>query len=264
MTRIKTLNVVVGAERSGKSFWTDRVCDLFMRSGKFVFVYNTGMPFDYKDFSEIRLLDSKETYRYILSNKGKQDALDYKVSGGGIIYGEIDGKLIKLEKIPLAFSGKGVKSDKLFGSDGDLFFKSAFHYFYNGMLVIDDAKSVISGMSRNLSYFLSRKNHCGKSVPGISREKIGMDITVIFHNMDRVSRELFDYATHLTLFPTIQEPRLDTLDNPELEQVISQTWKRLEADRKSAAYNYDYYQIQLKNPNGFIVTKGFGRETKNI
>lgn len=261
--RHKFCNLLVGAERSGKTFLASKVANKYTRSGKWAFVYNTGMPSDYAGFYDVELADSNETYYYILSVFGRDAAKLYRNSGSPIKFLKFGNDYQSLESVPL-MRGKGFKADRLFGSDSDAFFKSVSSYFYDGLLIIDDAKPVVSGMGRNLSTVLSRKNHCGKNAKGVNRENIGIDVLIIYHNLDRVSPEVFDYCTHLTLFPTLHRPRLDRLENPEVEEIIMDTWERLDRERKLPGYSFDYYFINLKDPTGPKVVKCDGKRTNFI
>ena len=59
-------NIISGLEQSGKSFYSIKLAKLYNQKGGIVFVYNPGRLEDYKGYSEVEIIGTKQTAAIIL------------------------------------------------------------------------------------------------------------------------------------------------------------------------------------------------------
>lgn len=197
----------------GKTYYTERLAEKTTASGGFVFVYNPGGPPDWKNTLEATPIHP----RTIARKKGLTKTAEinrYIADNSDVVkFWEVDGKFYKSEEIPFVFRGRQLKCLRSFDME-QMIFATIFEYFHGGMLVLDDNRS--SGRrTPNLLQLYARSNHTGKKYT----TKPGINIAVVYHNLDTPPRELYDYLTHVVLFQVNRAPQ--DLKMPELEEAIN-------------------------------------------
>lgn len=210
---VHSMLLVAGRPQHGKTFYTERLAEKIMHGGGFVFVYNPGRSTDWANALEANPVHPKTIAR----KRGLTKPSEIKAFVDDcetIDFFEIGGKYYKSKDIPSAFSGKTLKMYR----DVELeqrFYATVYEYFHGGLLVLDDNRSA-GRRTPNLLQLYSRANHTGKKYT----KKPGINVAVVYHNLDTPPKELFDYLTHVVLFQVNRAP--DGLKMPELESELSE------------------------------------------
>jgi len=231
--------LIAGRPQFGKTYFTERLAEKINLGGGFVFVYNPGRPSDWSNAIEATPVHPKK----IAAKKGLQKPSDIKAFVDAcetIDFWEVEGLYYNSADIPTAFKGKQLKMYR----DVELeqrFYATVFKYFHGGLLVLDDNRSA-GRRTPNLLQLYSRINHTGKAFT----KKPGMNICVVYHNLDTPPRELFDYLTHIVLFQVNRAP--DGLKMPELEAALVENVEWL-----NTAPKYSRCEIHLMGAE--IITK---------
>lgn len=220
--RNRELLIVAGAERSGKTFFTEkRLAGAYKGA---VIVYNVGMPSDFAEYIPLRFLDIQETERRLrAAGADKAEINDFRAYPELMFY-EVAGKVYKIDKLPIHL--KSGARFKVYRSTQieRLIFKAVRKYAANTLFILDDCRPLFRhGLPHEFITLASQKNHVG-----IESAKIrGADIACIFHSLDRVNAELYDYATGIVLFNTRQLPEGSTFSNPEIFTLCETAYHRL-------------------------------------
>lgn len=219
-------NIISGLEQSGKSFYSIKLAKLYNQKGGIVFAYNPGRLEDYKGYSEVEIIGTKQTAAIIL-DKHKRRAYQRNPQ---IELFKFEEKIYRIRDFVRVLKGKCVYSFRIPNrTDENLFFAALNWYAYNTLVLLDDCRPVFRyGLSDGHIQFFNSKNHAGKksSTPPVNGLR-GLDVIGIFHNLDKVNRELYDYATHITLFAQNQLPDQSTVDNAEYYREIEKAYHEL-------------------------------------
>jgi hypothetical protein len=248
MYKHKNLIITVGAERSGKTFFSEKMAKIANESGKTIIAYNKGMDKDFADFITVDIPDLEDTREYIYTKLGK-DAFKKFNRNPSIRYFQYNGMYHDFRRFNAILGGKKIA---IYQQDmEDSLFKNLFKYASNCMLIGDDFRGVTrNGLSRNLITLLSRKNHTGRQ--STSKVPPGMDINLIYHNCDLVNAEFFSYTTHIVLYFTQNKPKLARIENEEIKQVIWKCYELLKEGKKNKGESFfDAYQINLRGKNSY-------------
>lgn len=235
-------NIISGLEQSGKSYYSIKLAKLYNSKGGIVFVYNPGRLEDYKGYQEIEIIGTKESAAMI-SNKHQRRAYQRNPQ---IELFRHQGKIYRIKDFVKALRGKAVYAFRIPNrADETLFFAALNWYAYNTLVLLDDCRPIFRyGLSDGHIQFFNSKNHAGKKVspPPLNGSR-GLDVIAIFHNLDKVNRELYDYATHITLFAQNQLPDKSTVDNAEYYAEIEKAYFEL---KKLPVYSA--IEIGLRRP----------------
>ena len=119
----------------------------------------------------------------------------------------------------------------------------SFHlYIHSTLFLLDDSKPVFSrGLKPSMEEFFFRKNHSGKmsKVPGQ-----GMDVVVMYHNIDHINIALWDAMTGLILLRWEFSSDFKKMKNPKLVTAIEYAQKYLKESPK-----YTAVEIPLSGEN---------------
>lgn len=216
-------NIISGLEQSGKSYYSSKLAKIYHLKGGIVLVYNPGRLEDYSDYSEIEILGSKATAASI---KDKNQRRTYE-RNPAIEFFRMNGKYYRMKDFVKELKGKKVYCMRIPNrQDESLFFQALNWYAWNTLILFDDCRPIFRyGLSDGHIQFFNSKNHAGKkaSLKAVNGNR-GVDVIAIFHNLDKVNRELYDYATHITLFAQNQLPDSNTVDNSEYYQQIEKAF----------------------------------------
>ena len=219
-------NIISGLEQSGKSYYAAKLAKLYHRRGGIVLVYNPGRLEDYSDYEEIEIVSTAQTAALFA---GKRERSAY-LRNPAILFFRMGGKYYKMRDFVKTLSGKKAFSLRIPNRDDEnRFFQSLNWYAYNTLVLLDDCRPIFrSGLRDGHIQFLNSKAHAGKkaSIPALNGNR-GLDVIAIFHNLDKVNGELFDYATHITLFAQNQLPDAKTVDNTEYYQEVKKAFFEL-------------------------------------
>lgn len=224
--------IITGAERSGKTYFTEKLLSGEAAKGAMCIVYNPGRESDFSDYVNFEIKDFNERYlsadrkarrRLKLSNRG--DILSCIESGSDL---DVPVKALNL----LAQSGRlnKIKVRRTGDSNAENdFFRAVGLYCRNARLVIDDARPFFRhGLTAKLIELMSRKAHTGYKLPEKLRagRGTGTDIFVLSHNISKVSPETFDYTTGVVMFRQRSKPvfsaSIDDFVSDAAEQIHEQ------------------------------------------
>ena len=239
--RVREQFVIAGAERSGKTFYTEWFARKYVESKQGgVIAYNPGKPEDFADYYEIEFLTISETAN--VENMDRSTFTQYK-KNPILKYFRIAGKkqYFSVSKFAEAFAGKKVKVYKLPRQMERYFWQFVFDWVSDFLLIIDDAKPITrQGVDDRLFQIMSRKNHCGIRREGLRKGK-GIDVIFIYHNLDTFSEQIFDYTSRMILFKFMRLPG-DKIDNPDAYACMLEAYEKLKALPK-----YSYFHILIKD-----------------
>jgi hypothetical protein len=237
----RRLYILIGAQRSGKSYFSNDLLQKYKAAGNTGIVYNLGKPSDFAAAKEIFLCSEKQ---HVL-NLGKA----WKENPEFNIY-EDENEIKNFQNFCLDWKGKAAKTARLDLTQERLFFESFYYYISNCLLIIDDARAVFRyGVKAEFLNIFSRLNHTGRKNPIKNWQAAGTDAIVIFHSLDHVNKELFDYATHIINFKYSMQPDFDRVENSQIRTELKKCFNAL---NKAPQYSYTVTDIQNLNSKIFI------------
>lgn len=233
--------VIVGMEWCGKSFWTQHYANKYAKQVGGVLVYNVGMDKDYEDYEFIELLDFDEHERFIRSNVGDVAAKKY-AKKPSIMFFRYKESVYHLKYLSSMFFRKKLKCHSLFDREESEFFKSAYAYLSRMLLIMDDTRvSFSDGLKKGHRMLMSRKRHAGGNAIHKDKLKRGVDIVTMFHGIDLVNKEVWNYSTDLLLFRTTDQPSFTKIKDGNLKAVIKEYY-----DLLINAPKYTCFRIPLR------------------
>lgn len=246
-SRIRSQILVIGAQRSGKTFFSDNVVKNYISTGRNALIYNLGRPDDFsmcqavnlqlptlEAQAEILRLDKKKKKLFFEKGIFSLMAINLKKESSSGSFFTVD----NFNKLKGAF--KAYRIPDYFSEE--LFFKAYFKYISNTILVLDDPLSIYrSGIKANIKNLHFRMNHSGTHHKIKSFKGKGTDIINQFHSIEQVPSELFDYCTHIVNFRYEFKPKFETLSNPYLQEELSKCFDFLQS---SGAYSYTITNIK--------------------
>lgn len=237
--------VIAGIERSGKSSWAEKWA---ARCGRPVFLYNAGDD-GFEDYKELNFLTIQEQANYLdISSK---EINRFRYSAGACDFFEIEGKIYKASDFTIAMHRHGrVKMyGALNGKDDRDFFVFLARYAKGIAVILDDTRAIFrNGLKSEHISLMSRKSHTGRHVnPRFTPKKRGCELVFIFHNIDRVNPEIWDYTSHVVMFQCSQAPA-DNIDNKAAAEAISKAYQYL-----LSAPKYTHIAIGLKGQDAYKI-----------
>lgn len=222
MSDTKKVVLVVGAPRQGKTYWSEKMANIFAKSGGTSIAYNVGMYRDFSDFKNTKLITPKEVFEMQRIRTGKKpDFVDNEI----IIYQDVDTeKYFNCSDFSRINQGGKIKIERLASlKEERLFYNFIYKNIYNSLLILDDARAMTrNGMPREMCELFSRANHCGKKYT----DNPGCNIISIYHDFGTVPGEMFFYCTHLVQFKTTMQPTRNNID-PLVYEKIQENYQKL-------------------------------------
>lgn len=211
----KKLIVMIGAQRSGKSYLSNALLEQYIKRGGCGIVANLGKPSDF--------------------------AAAQEVLAHGAGFETLQGK--KHTWRNFVRKGRAVKFSALDKADSERFLGLFADYCAQTLLILDDARFMFrSGLTKAQIALFGRLNHVGLRRADRLRAK-GSDCIVILHSLeDSGLDDLMSYATDLCVFRTETEPQYSRIKNPYLRRVLELHFRKL-----YEAPKYSYLKIDLKN-----------------
>jgi hypothetical protein len=236
--------IVIGAERSGKTFFANAMSQNFLRGKKPVFVYASMTLSDWDGFRLAEPLKESEYENLIGKDrlKGLNDRREFF---------RVAGKVLHISE--MVSSGGGYLVPRISSRKAErMFYTCVWRWLSPGLFWIDDARPVTRlGISAELSELLSRKNHSGQWG---KTGRVGMDVGMIFHSLSRVNEEIFDYATDLILYRTSGVLGQTGLEE-DVDKSIEKARDLLDSEKK-----YTAFQIPLRGPTAGSLIKIKGEQ----
>ena len=237
----KKLILVIGAMRSGKSYFVNKLLESYISNGRCGLVYNLGKIDDFPCLRYANFYTEKEHINEINDWKKFPEMKYYNIFEGK----EKQKKLIKY--FNQNFYGHGIKAPRLGSLSERLLFESMYEYCSNTMVVIDDARAIFRyGIKEEFLNLFSRINHSGQKHIDKSWKGAGCDVVVIFHSLDHVNPELLDYATDIVSFAYNFEPNFKNIGNKQLEEKLMESFKFLSNSEKYSMTWLDLETVELK------------------
>jgi hypothetical protein len=238
-------NIIVGGQRGGKSYYTNKLIKKYISGGASALVYNLGKESDFDCCELVTLLGYNEHSDLILSKGGKIALKRWKDSGSPFLYMETAaGVVFDIKEFVKRYKGKGIKCKRLSTKMEDAFFYAYQKYISNTILVFDDGKGIFKPNLREWQTVLvSSMNHTGKESIYKNYVGAGSDLIFIFHSIDHISSQLLDYYTddyYFTNFACKELPEFERISNEELRDSLKVSFNALKTMPK---YSYSvFYQ----------------------
>lgn len=243
-------NVLIGAERSGKSFYAKAVSKIYAQKRGSVLIYNFGKMEDFpnSEYYYIEPLTFKEHVQLIHSEPDAKRSYNLNKTIEYFRYGE---QIIHFKDFSKYFWKRKVKMYKISNKTEETeFFKSVYKYLSRTLLVLDDCKTVFRyGLNDGHDQLFSRKNHCGVHNSVEKLRGLGNDIICIFHNVDHVNTSLWDFTTAATIFKFPMKPHFKKMNNDFIQNLMEKARTYLET-----APQYTALQINIQGENAGKIT----------
>lgn len=238
---IRSQNIIAGVEQSGKTFYAEQLGKRYAGKGGCTFVYNRGRERDFSDYEPIEILSIQDHERLLQSKVKRREYKRYPF----IAYFMYQGHRIPFKRFYEFSRGKKLMCYRVGDRQTErLLFQAMFWYMADTLIIFDDARPIFrQGLTAEHITLFSRKNHAGIKTTQPNR---GVDISMIFHNLDKVTTEAYDYATHLTMFKTTRLPDRGHVDNDQLADLIEQAYTKVNAAKK-----YSFAQINIRGENPY-------------
>lgn len=237
----RKLIIIIGAMRSGKSFWANEQIKKYNKQGQSAIVYNLGKPSDFNACIPLFIPSAEDMIKS--EGKGWKDAKNISY-----LYDEKETPY-NIESFNIDFYSKSIKLPRANDLLTErLFFDAYFKYISNTLLIFDDARNIFrNGLKSEFIQLFSRINHTGIKHKAKNFIAKGSDIYLIFHSLDLVNPELFDYATHIINFKYAMQPDFKAVENQQIREQIKKSFEALEK-----APQYSYTLTDINNLKTFI------------
>lgn len=237
--------ILVGAERSGKSFYAKKIVEQYVKNRGSALVYNIGKESDFpaSEYYTIEPLTFAEHIQQFYNSKEKKG--HYKLNKT-IEYFKCNDQVIHFRDFNRFFYKKKVRMFQVPNREEETaFFKSFYTYVSRCFLVLDDCKACFRyGLNDGHIQLFTRKNHTGKLSSVESLRSKGCDIALMFHSIDHVNTELWDSTTGIIHFKYPFNPTFSKMNNRELEIVLTKVHRVL-----MTAPQYTAIEIPLRGVN---------------
>lgn len=241
--------VFVGAERSGKSFLAKHILNLYAKVRGTALVYNFGKSSDFpsNEYFTIEPLTFDEHIQQYYNTKDAKS--NYKLNKT-IEYFRCNGQVYHMRDFSKLFWKKKVRMFRIENRvEETAFFKSVYKYISRTLIVFDDCKVTFKyGLNDGHVQLFSRKNHTGNLNSIKSLRGKGVDVICIFHNIDHVNGEIWDFTTGLTQFYFPMKPKYKKMENEQLERISSLVYEHLKTADK-----YTAIEIPIQGENAFKI-----------
>lgn len=217
---MKKSALLAGLEQTGKTYFAEKYAQLHAKRGGVSVIYNVGKDSDFASAEICEPVQNEEIALYL----SKEKKVLAKSSQKFIAFrDEKTGKVVPFQNFCRFYAGKMVKIYRC--KNERLLFKSFFTYLYNTVIIFDDNRATTRhGLSHEMIELCSRKNHAGAKY---ANGKQGVDLFFIYHNLDTVPGELYDYITHAVLFRLNRMPEKSHFGNPEFFEAIGAAYSKL-------------------------------------
>lgn len=248
--------VLIGSERSGKTFFARHLAQLYSQNHGSVIAYNFGKLEDFPD-SEYKLLTPvlfREHRAKIIGND--KNALREYNHDPKIEYFRIGSspRLYHFRDFNRYFyeSGGKVKMLRIMNREEErAFFETVYNYISLCLFILDDCVSIfIYGLKDEHAIIFSRKNHTGAESSIKELRGLGIDVMPIYHDIDSVPTKIWTFTNSIVMFKTFQQPVGTNLkkSNPEAFDIICGAH-----DYLKEAPQYTALQINLKGDESEIL-----------
>jgi hypothetical protein len=251
----RTLGVVVGAERSGKTYSVEKMANHYAKYRGPVIAYNAGRITDFIDYEFIEIVYPIDMAWRLYPGKRQSFERTKHTKREGVTHFKFRQNVYHLKHFNRMFTRReGALKLKMYRvADAPIemqFFKSCSLYLSGCLLIMDDARPITKpGVRGPLAMLLNKKNHGGQLSEWFrkSPKLLGIDVIMIYHSLPRVSPEIFDYADHITLFQTTQKPG-KSIENDDVAEELEKCYKYLKGVGDIVP-KYTSTRTYIKGPN---------------
>lgn len=227
------IKIVIGEMQGGKSFYINKILEKYNKKGWSGLVYNLGRPNDFGAAQNIFL----KTYR----EEVKEDK-EYKKEPefNSFFVGDKEHAFRDFNKI---FFKKNAKTPRVDQRTERLFLEEVYKKLAYTCFVIDDARPIFrNGIKAEFLQLFSRINHAGRDHIFKEWKGGGVDVYLVFHSLNLVNTELFDYASEVISFKYSSEPNFGIVENKQVEEQLKKSFIAL---KKAEKYSYTITDIKL-------------------
>lgn len=220
MQAIRQSVLIAGIEQSGKTYFAEQLAAKYIKANRPALIYNVGKDSDFAGAEECSPIGKQDLYNHT-RNKKEQYGIK-TLNNLPLFRDEKTGKVLHFKDFNKFYSGKLVKIYRV--REESLLFKSFFMYLYNTLIIFDDNRATTRhGLGHEQIELFSRKNHAGAKYANGNQ---GVDLFFIYHNLDTVPPELYDYLTRAVLFKLNRVPDA-RMNNPEFWENINDAVSKL-------------------------------------
>ena len=223
---IRTFTAIAGAQRCGKSFLSNELLKYYISDfGGCGLVYGLGRNTDFADAQMGYILSIQDHQEMFEKTERKSYNENPKIN-----YYKIGNELFPIKNFNLKNYLRGIKVPRLPDRQSERLFISAFFkHIANTLLIIDDSRPIFRyGVESEFIQLFSRINHCGYESPAKNWRTQGSDIISIFHSLEHINNEIFDYLTHIITFRYEFAPDFRRIDNPFLREELEAIFEHLQ------------------------------------
>ena len=240
--------LIVGAERSGKSFFANKLARMVSRAS-WSLVYNVVRPGDFAEASDVTFLDVDD-HKSLLNSKQKRA---FNSSPSLQFFARNYREVFKLADWNRVAWGRMWKCQKLDYREEEYLWQAFFDYMACGLVILDDCRETFRhGLQKKMIQLLARKNHAGNMCSDPRLHGYGIDMGLIFHSVDKVNQEIYDYINRMVLFRTNRKPDSTKFDNEFLYAAIEWAY-----DELNNSPDYHSCHINLRAHNGKVTVDHF-------
>jgi hypothetical protein len=237
--RYKYLACVIGAQRTGKTFFVSQTAEnQYTKKGFSVLVYGwSGQDADFQGGAigepltekQIESLPEAEKKRlkyaegdFLFTAKDAQNKQTYTTAKGkALVY--------SLKFFNRDFRGRILRFTT-FATSGELlsnFYNNILLYVSLSLVVFDDSKGLLRyGMPAELVNLTLKINHAGEKSLSKAYASKGIDVIFILHGLDQISHSLLPALNYIYLFNTTSTPE-NSLQNAEVDAQILAAYTEL-------------------------------------
>lgn len=249
MARNRFLAAYVGAQRSGKSFALAELSKKYLKQKNGVLVFGwSGQPHDYAHLLEGVFLTADQVAELpdeVLTDYRDGDLLYYVNTPKGTPITDPKGKKAKIFNLKffnIDFHGAGLKF--LYSIKSQAFFANVEKYISNILLIIDDAKPIVShGLGEDGLNLTRRLNHSGSNHVASAYKNKGLDCVFVFHDLNDIRNGVYSSLNYLYQFKTTSKPNINEIPNPQAAAQILAAWEKLQTAEKYMCIKIIYSPI---------------------
>lgn len=242
----RNCEIIVGGQRAGKSFYTAKKIDNYTKKGGSGIVYNLGKQTDFSNCDFFEPLSLKDHQKYIVAKEGKAALKEYNYFKEFKFF-RYKGQIYDIGDFNNVLYGKAVKVGRISKRFEPAFFDAIFKKVSNIQMVFDDSKSLINDTPRDWENdYLTRMNHAGRDHDYRNYIGQGLDLTLMYHNLDQIPKAVWEAYNDDYIFTTFKynkEPDFRDVSDYDLRRALEASFYLLKEQPK---YSYTkYYQGDL-------------------
>lgn len=220
----RSMTVVMGAQRSGKSFYTNEQIKGYIKNGGTALVHGIGKMTDWDACQHGVILDYKDHEDVIRELEGEKRLKEFR-RYRKYEYIQLNSKSSKYDRVEHYNALMYGKAGKFHPANEEIigpFFRAYVKYISNCLLVFDDATATFRSKLPNWGQTLfSRINHTGDRHIDPRYQGLGSDVILIFHSLDFIANDILRLSQDDWTFRTFkytQEPNFERVEHYELRR----------------------------------------------